>query len=524
LKSHLRIHEFDPGDMTALCGLVLSQLREVIEHEVKRFKDRPALDVEVAAHDRFAEDRCRIFTGRQAVLDTIAYYVRGPERRPLLLRGEPGSGKSSVMAKASQEYKGPGRVIRRFIGTSPESASGHALLTSLCRQIAPGETPVDYAQLENAFRDWLAAAADQPLVLFIDALDELAASDPGPNVNWLSPELPPHVKVIVSTTTGEEPLPAMLPVQLERMRESEGGQALDELLRETHRTLQPWQREAVLAHFQRCGLPLYLKVAAEESRLWKSYAPETASMLGEGVVGVIDTLLDRLANDSNHGATLVERSLGYLAAARYGLTEDELLDVLSADNTVWGDFDKRKHHEVSERRLPVVMWSRRSLDLEPYLAVRDVTGGMVMTFYHRQLAERGAGRFLAEAELQARHSSLARYFSGRPLPDARRAVELVFQQRGARQWKEAEATLFDSQFLFAKCAAGIAAKARGADADSRRASAFVARRGARPGAVRIAYGGAVTTVRRCTSASSVHRGNGRSCGDGTLVAAAATRS
>jgi hypothetical protein len=247
------------------------------------------------------------------------------------------------------------------------------------------------------------------------------------------------------------------------MAQSEGGQALDELLRETRRALQPWQRDMVLAHFERCGLPLYLKLAAEESRLWKSYAPKRACTLGEGVAGVVDTLIDRLASNANHGPVLVQRSLGYLAAARYGLTEDEVLDVLTEDDTVWNDFDQRKHHEVSERRLPVVVWSRLSLDLEPYLTERAAPGGTVLTFYHRQLAERVAGRFLAGAELQARHSDLARHFGakpawldeGRKAPDARRAVELVFQQRGARQWMEAEATLFDCQFLFAKVAAGM---------------------------------------------------------------------
>ena len=84
----------------------------------------------------------------------------------------------------------------------------------------------------------------------------------------------------------------------------------------------------------------------------------------------------------------MERSLGYLAAARYGLTEDEILDVLTEDDAVWSDFDQRKHHEVSERRLPVVVWSRLSLDLEPYLTERAAPGGTVLTFYHRQLAER----------------------------------------------------------------------------------------------------------------------------------------
>jgi WD40 repeat protein len=440
LKSHLRVHDFDPA-------VVYDQLRQMIEAEVKRFEDRPALDLEVAAHDRFAEDRCRIFTGRKAVLDTIADYIRGPERRPLVLHGESGSGKSAVMAKASQQYQGPGRLIRRFIGASPESASGHALLTSLCRQLAPGETPVDYAQLENAFKERLsAAAAEQPLVLFIDVLDQLAASDPAREATWLPEELPPGVKVIVSTT---DDVRGLL-VQLEPMTQSEGGQALDEWLGEARRTLRPWQRATVLAHFERCGLPLYLKLAAEESKLWKSYAPQDACTLGEGVAGVIDTLFDRLASNANHGPVLVERSLGYLAAARYGLTEGEILDVLTADDTVWRDFDQRKHHEVSERRLPVVVWSRLSLDLEPYLTERAAPGGTVIAFYHRQLAERAA------AWSQDRHSDLARYFLGRPVPDTRRLVELPFQQRGAHQWNEAEATLFDSQFLFAKVAAGMA--------------------------------------------------------------------
>jgi len=78
LKAYLRarlpgnIVEFDPGGLAGLCDTVFSHIRQVIESEVKRFEDRPALDLEVEAHDRVAEDRCRIFTGRTEVLDTIA--------------------------------------------------------------------------------------------------------------------------------------------------------------------------------------------------------------------------------------------------------------------------------------------------------------------------------------------------------------------------------------------------------------------------------------------------------------------
>jgi WD40 repeat protein len=469
LKSHLRdalpgnITEFDPADVTALCDSVFSKLRQVIEQEVKQFEEQPALDLELETHDRFAEDRCRVFTGRQTVLATIADYIRGPERRMLVLHGASGSGKSAVMAKASQVYDGPSRVIRRFIGGSPESTNGHALLTSLCQQIAPGDTPADYSQLERALCGRL-MAVEEPLVLFIDALDQLAANDPAGLMNWLPRELPPHVKVIVSTTADGGRLLSELPVHLERMEKSEGRQALEEWLVEARRTLQSWQREKLLTHFERCGLPLYLKLATEEGLLWKSYASNDACILGEGVAGVIDTLFDRLGSNANHGPTLVRYSLGYLAAARYGLTENEVLDVLTADDIVWSDFDQRTHHEVSERRLPVVVWSRLSLDMEPYLTERAAPGGVVMAFYHRQLAERAAERFLGEADLRARHSDLARHFLAQPTwlderrdqANARRAVELVFQQRGAQQWAEAEEALLDSQGLYAKCVAGLA--------------------------------------------------------------------
>ncbi len=219
----------------------------------------------------------------------------------------------------------------------------------------------------------------------------------------------------------------------------------------------------MLSGFAQSKLPLYLKLAFEEARRWRSFQAVESCVLGSDVGGMIDVLFNRLSEEANHGPILVNRSLGFLAAARYGLTEDEMLDVLAEDDAVWSDFDKRKHHEVSERRLPVVVWSRLSLDLEPYFTERAAPGGNVISFFHRQFAERVAMRFLAGTETQDRHGDLARHFSARPAwldegrktPNARRAVELVFQQRGAQQWKEAEATLFDCQFLFAKCAAGM---------------------------------------------------------------------
>jgi WD40 repeat protein len=324
--------------------------------------------------------------------------------------------------------------------------------------------PVDFYKLEKAFQERLSTATvEHPLVLFVDALDQLSGGDPAREARWLPPELPPHVKVIVSTIDDGQLLPGGLQVRLQRMATSEGGEAMAALLHEARRTLQPWQREKVLAHFKRWGLPLYMKLAAEECRLWKSFSRPEACMLGEGISGVLDSLFERLASNANHGSAMVERSLGYLAAARYGLTEDEMLDILAKDDAVWNDFDNRKYHKVSERRLPLVVWSRLSLDLEPYLTERVAPGGTVIAFFHRRIAEWSVSHYPSGAEKHVRHGDLARYFlempawldDDRKTPNARRAVELPFQQREAEKWNEAQSTLLDCQFLFAKVAAEL---------------------------------------------------------------------
>ena len=156
--------------------------------------------------------------------------------------------------------------------------------------------------------------------------------------------------------------------------------------------------------------------------------------------------------------------LGFLAAARYGLTEDEMLDVLAAEDDVWQDFESRAHHAPPERRLPVIVWSRLFLDLEPYLNERTAPGGNVMSFYHWQVAECAARRYLLEAERPLRHAALATYFGKQShwlnqsalQANERKITELVQQQIGANALADLEATLTDIDFIAAKCAARLA--------------------------------------------------------------------
>ena len=95
------LRSYAPEDFGGLCQDVEQTLRAVIESEASGFESRPAQALEIKAHDDFARERALMF-GREEVLDAITEYVCAGGERPLVLYGVSGSGKSAVMAQASE--------------------------------------------------------------------------------------------------------------------------------------------------------------------------------------------------------------------------------------------------------------------------------------------------------------------------------------------------------------------------------------------------------------------------------------
>ncbi len=468
-----------------LCKDVEEELWGVIERQLGQLEAVESLAREVTEHERFGADRAAFFTGRVDVLERIADYVRGSDGHPLALYGVSGSGKSAVMARAGQQAREDhpdAEVVLRFIGATPESVDGRALLSGLCRQLSerygadPGSVPTEFKELAEDFPKRLAlATAERPLILFLDALDQLRPGDPARSLVWLPAELPEHARLIASALPGESlaSLRRRLPegglVELEPMPADEGGELLDLWLEDARRTLSAPQRQEVLEKFEAEGLPLYLKLAFEEARRWKSYTPEAETRLTPRIPGIIrENLFKRLSSPANHGEVMVARSLSYLAAAKNGLSEDELIDVLSGDKKKGGvlaDFRRRSPKSPKVDRLPVVVWSRLYFDLEPYLAEHSADGAALMAFYHRQLREAADEVYLAGDARRARHRELARYFADQELevkaddrmtPNLRKMSELPYQQTLGEMWDEVFATLTDFHFLERKAAeAGV---------------------------------------------------------------------
>lgn len=97
---------------------------------------------EILQHLHACNNSVKVFYGREDNLEHIKRYMLGDSDKPLVLYGEGGCGKTSMLAKsaslvASEWFasKRPINVIR-FLGTTPDSSALTPTLISICQQVS----------------------------------------------------------------------------------------------------------------------------------------------------------------------------------------------------------------------------------------------------------------------------------------------------------------------------------------------------------------------------------------------------
>ena len=101
---------------------------------------REALSEEIFQHLSFCQKKCKAFFGRREFLKLVKTRLLNNDNRAVVLYGESGCGKTSLMAKVTTALKSWFEdetilVICRFIGTSPESSSIRLLLRNVCQHL-----------------------------------------------------------------------------------------------------------------------------------------------------------------------------------------------------------------------------------------------------------------------------------------------------------------------------------------------------------------------------------------------------
>ena len=396
---------------------IINPLSKTIEGN----REKQELDYEIILHKDFKERLVLNFKGRIDDLKKLRELTENKSgNKPVSLIGVSGSGKSSVMAKIIDLIYAPKNVlVYRFIGTTSRSTNIMSLLQSVCSEIAEkfgrdaktmardgnDKAWYDMNGLSDIFKQCLALAKpDMPVLVFLDALDQLSETDNAKSFYWLPKDLPSNSKLIISALPElKDKLSETEILFLHSLPESDAKDILDGWLDVAKRNLTGTQKQKVISNFiqtgkedNKSGLPIYLKLAFEIAKHWHNY--DTEYSLKPDVKGIINDYFEYLEN-KEFPEGFVKTAVCYMLSGRYaGLTETEILEILAFDEDHWKLFLSQSQHteELKEMakilpkgtmKIPIAVWSRLFLDLEPFLTERDADGVPIITFFHMQFNE-----------------------------------------------------------------------------------------------------------------------------------------
>jgi nephrocystin-3 len=414
----------------SLSELVLDDFAALIDRRFPPGAKRGFAESERAVHAAFAHSREEVYVARPeyfARLDQHAAEGSGA----LAITGAPGIGKSALLANwLVRRATGTPPVIAHFVAAHGAGATWPAMVRRLITEIGelldlPVEIPDDVDELRGAFATTLQRAAGRgPLVITIDALDQLERRDDISELTWLPHVLPDNVRLIVSTLAGPAldeierrgwPALDVAPLTPPKRRE-----LLDRYLGGYGKRLPVALTDRIVAAPQ-AGSPLFVRVLLEELRVYGDHETLArrldALLWAADIPTLFELVFQRWEADYERGRPgLVGDALKRLWAARRGLSEAELLDLLSSDAVP----------------VPRAIWSPLYLAAKHMLINREG----LLALAHRFAREAVERRYLPDLERRSVHLHLAEYFLD-GLPTRQRSIdEAPWQLKRAGQWHQ----------------------------------------------------------------------------------------
>lgn len=280
----------------------------------------------------------------------------------------------------------------------------------------------EFHKLQIFFKSLLVKAptANQPLLIVLDSLDQLSPNNNAHAVKWLPRQTGPYTYIILSMLPDIHdclhnikqifPDPTCY-ISVGELSQEVGLTILEEWLEFQGRRVTESQRNTIISAFLKCPQPLYLKIICEHVSHWPSYNDMEDVTLPTDVRCALSHFFSEL--ERRYGEVVISHALGYMTASREGLSDREMLDILSSDDEVlesvfsyWSPPNRRVV------RIPSSIWKRLRFDIREFVVEHQSGGRTVVTWYHRQFIEAATERYLKDRSNKSRHKQISDMFLG----------------------------------------------------------------------------------------------------------------
>ena len=481
------IELYEENQLKEFEEFIYEKLINAIETQKNISDEISSIDKEILEQEKFKEDKQKGFIGRENTLNKIKDYVLNDKtNEPLVIYGISGMGKSSLIAKAIDNVSKlipKNSLIYRFVGATQNSTTIRSLLISICDELANKniiEKIEKYEFEEYKFFKQInktLSSIEESIVLFIDALDQLQFKD---SLEWLPENLPENFKIILSVLNDEKyekdshyynflknkvDSNNLIDISKDSL-ESSKELLIENLLFDLDRKIDDYQTNYLLNKWKETNYsPLYLKIAIEEVKHWKS--GDKTQKVESSVEGIVKEYIKNLSKIYHHEEIFVNKVFGYIHASNDGLSEKELLEILSEDledEILMQNKIINKHHEPikvknlrrenkEELILPMSIWSRLHTQIKPFIIQRNIDNQPLMKFFHRQFTT--VIDSLIEVNKIQLHTKLSKYFYtlqdksktwNKRYHNLHMLSEYPYQLFYSKQSKELKEILFDLEF------------------------------------------------------------------------------
>lgn len=364
------------------------------------------------------------FIGRQDILMAIRQYLEGQSSSPLIVYGPAGCGKTGLLAAVSNlcsSWMPNTAVILRHIGISSESATFERLLRSIsehCCSLIGEHASLAFKNLQehNASFEILLRKTSQkyPMNILVDGLDQVANYS-SRDLSWLPTKLPKHTKFILTLRDNSPELKQLKDIFPESsfllmpvLSLIESTSIVDEILMENKRRITDDQKNLIKSCLSNCLYPRYARLLGYTALKWQS----SKNIDNQNIPNNIEDLVESKLTLLNHyvGEEVLNCIIGLLGAAKHGLTDEELLDLLSCEDNALECIYQDKINSFI--RFPRLIWHLVKRHITAFLDIR-IECHRYVTNWKNQYYKYRCWEHIREQKMDKYKGSLLDYFIGK---------------------------------------------------------------------------------------------------------------